>query len=68
MAFTAERESAYLERMFALQSRRLRRTVMLAPLLLLLFAGLQSLLLGFLNSIMLKSCTAFDQIWQASPL
>src|SRR5438552_2080988 len=46
VAFTAERESAYLERMFALQSRRLRRTVMLAPLLLLLFAGLQSLLLG----------------------
>ena len=40
MAFTPERETAYLQRMFDWQSQRLLRVVLFAPLLLLLFAAL----------------------------
>ena len=43
--FTPARESVYLEQMFQWQRPRLRRVVLFAPLLLLGFAALQSLLL-----------------------
>jgi diguanylate cyclase (GGDEF)-like protein len=45
VAFTPERETAYLQRMFDGQSQRLHRVVLFAPLLLLLFAALQAAVL-----------------------
>lgn len=45
MVFTPEREAAYLEQMFEWQRLRLRWLVLLAPVLLVLFVALQSLLM-----------------------
>ena len=45
MVFDPEREAAYLEQMFEWQRSRLRWLVLLAPVLLVLFIALQSLLM-----------------------
>jgi diguanylate cyclase (GGDEF)-like protein len=44
MMFPPEREAAYVQRMFGWQRARLRRLVLLAPLLLLFFVAVQALL------------------------
>ena len=45
MEFPRDREAAYVQRMFGWQRQRLRRLVLLAPLLLFLFVALQALLM-----------------------
>jgi diguanylate cyclase (GGDEF)-like protein len=45
MVFPPEREAVYVQRMFGWQRARLRRLVLLAPFLFLLFIGLEALLM-----------------------
>ena len=45
MEFPRDREAAYVQRMFGWQRQRLRRLVLLAPVLLFLFVALQALLM-----------------------
>ena len=45
MVFPPEREAAYVQRMFGWQRTRLRRLVLLAPVLLLFFVAVEALLL-----------------------